>query len=294
MTRHLIDLIIVNYNSTDCLLGCLDSVFGAIDRVQPSIYIQDNASTDNVDRVIDRYPEVKLTKNNNNLGFARGVNAALRQSVSPYALLLNPDTCISGGLFDFVFNYMEENPSVGVLGPKILDPDGSVQGSARSFPTLLTGLFGRTSLLTKLFPNNPFSRSNILSTGHSESSPLEVDWVSGACMIVRRKAIEQVGYLDERFFMYWEDADWCRRMKERGWKVIYFPRASVVHYVGGSSDSRAIPSLIEFHKSCYRLYKKYNGPLFNFVKPLAIVALAARLSLCICRQGIRLCASKRG
>lgn len=171
---------------------------------------------------------------------------------------------------------MKKNPSVGVIGPKIVDHDGSVQGSARSFPTPLTGLFGRSSFLTKLFPNNRFTRSNIITSLSDGKTPMEADWVSGACMVVRREAVNDAGLMDERFFMYWEDAAWCRNIRQKGWKVVYFPQASIVHFVGISSQKRPIRSLYEFHKSCFILFNKYaNWPLI-IIKPIAPLVLAIR------------------
>ncbi|NVM27039.1 MAG: glycosyltransferase, partial [Desulfobacterales bacterium] len=186
-------------------------------------------------------------------------------------------TYIMDGFFEPILRYMEQHPYVGIVGPKILNHDGSVQGSARTFPTPLTGLFGRSSVLTRFFPNNPFTRANILTTRSDGKTPMEVDWVSGACMVVRRKALDDVGLLDERFFMYWEDADWCRRMWRKGGKVVYFPQASVVHYVGASSGQAPLRSIFEFHKSSYRLFEKYNKAPVWFMKPLAIAGISLHL-----------------
>lgn len=235
-SEDLLDIIIINYNSTDYLLGCLRSIYDSLQELPAKVIVQDNHSEDGVDRVKVEFRQVILSRNSYNMGFAKAINNALKQSDSPFIVLLNPDTYVMNGFFDPIIHYMEKNPDVGILGPKILNHDGSVQGSARTFPTPLTGLFGRSSLISRFFPNNPFTRANILTTRSDGKTPMEVDWVSGACMVVRRKALDDVGLLDERFFMYWEDADWCRRMWRKGGKVVYFPQASVVHYVGVSSD----------------------------------------------------------
>ncbi len=173
------------------------------------------------------------------------------------------------------------------MGPQILDRDGSVQGSARAFPTPLTGLFGRSSFLTRFFPNNSLTRKNILTTRSDCKTPMEVHRVSGACMVVRRKAVDDVGLMDERFFLYWEDADWCKRMRDKGWKVVYFPRASVVHYVGVSSAQAFMRSTVEFHKSSYRLFDKYSKPPLRFLRPLAIAGLSLRLCYALVSNGMR-------
>jgi len=283
----LLDIIIVNYNSTDYLLRCLRSIYDTLHELNVNIFVQDNTIKDDVDRVKAEFPQVTLSKNSYNMGFARAINNALKRSSSPYIVLLNPDTYVMDGFFEAILRYMEENPTLAIVGPKILNHDGSIQGSARSFPTPLTGLFGRSSLFTRFFPNNPFTRANILTTTSDGKTPMGVDWVSGACMVVRRKAVDDVGLLDERFFMYWEDADWCRRMWKKGWRVMYFPQASVIHYVGVSSDKALSRSIIEFHKSSYRLFEKYSKPYLWFLKPFAIAGLSLRLCFVFASNWIR-------
>jgi GT2 family glycosyltransferase/glycogen synthase len=286
-SNKLIDIIIVNYKSTDYLLRCLRSIYDSIHGTPVNVFIQDNDSRDGIERVKHEFPRVMLSKNKYNLGFSRAVNNAIRQGDSPYILLLNPDSLLIEGFLRRIIRYMQKHSDVGIVGPKILDHDGSIQGSARTFPTPLTGLFGRSSLLTRYFPNNPFTRENILTALSDGETPMEVDWVSGACLVVRRKVVEAVGPLDERFFMYWEDADWCRRIWDKGWKVVYFPQASVIHYVGVSSDKALSRSLIEFHKSSYRLFNKYSKPYYLFLKPFAIAALSLRLFFVLASSGIR-------
>jgi len=275
----MLDVIIVNYNSTDYLLSCLSSIFNTLDEVSTNITVQDNASNDNVDRVEETFPDVKVVRNSRNIGFSKAVNKAIEGGVSPYVAILNPDTLMTHGFLGEVLSYMEMNHDVGVVGPKILNSDGSVQGTARSFPTPLTALFGRTSLLSRLFPGNRLTGANILTTQCDGKTPMEVDWVSGACMVVRRRAIERVGPLDERFFLYWEDADWCRRMWDSGWKVVYYPQASVKHFVGGSSQRSRFRSTVEFHKSAYRLFAKHAKGAQRLAIPLAMGALTLRLFL---------------
>ena len=273
---NLLDIIIVNHNSTDYLLSCLRSVYDSLQGLSAKVFVQDNASEDDVGRVNKAFPKVILSKNSCNMGFSKAANNALKESTAPYIVLLNPDTHVLHGFFECVLRYMEEHPDVGIIGPKILNRDGSVQGSARSFPTLLTAFFGRNSLLTGWFPNSRFVRQSITTTGSDGVSPMAVDWVSGACMVVRKKAIDDVGLMDERFFMYWEDVDWCKRMWHSGWKVVYFPQASIIHYVGGSSDKLVLRSVFEFHKSCYRIYSKYANFPLKVISPLVFLGIALR------------------
>jgi len=232
MTKSLnmIDVIIVNFKSTDYLLHCLKSTYNSLQQFPGKVFVQDNASEDGVDRVKAAFPQVILSKNSYNMGFSKAINRVLKQSNSPYVVLLNPDTYVMDGLFEPIIHYMENHPEVGVVGPKILDPDGSIQGSARSFPTPLTALFGRSSLLTSVFPNNPLSRTNILTTISDGRTPMTVDWVSGACMIVRRKAVDDIGLMDERFLCTGRmliGAGACGRRDGR-WSIFHSPLSFII------------------------------------------------------------------
>jgi hypothetical protein len=277
----MMDVIIVNYKSTHQLLRCLESFVGDTTRTPVKVIVYDNTANNGIGFVEKKFPEVTVLHDGRNLGFARAANKALAESAAPYVTLLNPDTIVLEGFFKTVLSYMEDHGEVGVAGPAILNPDGSIQGSARSFPNPLTGLFGRGSILTKLYPKNRISRANILTDRSNGGSPIEVDWVSGACMIVRRKAIDQVGPLDERFFLYWEDADWCMRMHQKGWKVIYFPVPRVVHYVGASSSQRVFRSILDFHVSAHKLFCKYCNSRTQLASPLVAFALATRFVLAL-------------
>ncbi|MBW2082870.1 MAG: glycosyltransferase [Deltaproteobacteria bacterium] len=256
------DIVIVSYKSKAYLLACLESILRSLDGEKGRIFVEDNNSGEDLTGLRKRFPQIELNLNTQNLGFARAANKGISRGNAPYILLINPDSLVRPGFFEQAISFMEGNPSVGILGPMIMNVDGSIQGSARSFPTPLTAWFGRSSLLSRLFPENRITRKNVLSMLSDGTTPMKVDWVSGACMVIRRKALEDVGLFDEQFFMYWEDADICRRMRERRWEVVYFPRAQIVHYSGVSSSQRVFRSLLEFHKSSY-----------------AITALAARLGV---------------
>ncbi len=285
---HFIDIIIVNYNSTNYLLKCLSSIYDALDNnISATVYVFDNASNDNIDILHKAFPHVNLSKNRKNIGFAKAVNYLISKTVAAEVLILNPDTFINKGFFNSILNFMIENPDVGIAGPKIFESNGKVQGSARSFPTPMTALFGRKSIMTRFFPNNRLTRKNILNRELSGNVPIKVDWVSGACMMVRRQAIEDVGLMDENFFMYWEDADWCRRMIQKAWKVVYYPDASIIHFSGKSSDRNLIQSVVEFHKSAYYLFKKYYQDPFGIMRALVMIGLGARACFLLALHGIR-------
>jgi len=271
-----LDIIIVNHNSTDYLLDCLMSIYDSLEKITVGIFIEDNASDDNADRISLRFPEVVFSTNSFNKGFAGAVNSALKKSSAPYVILLNPDTRVTHGFFESILSYMEGRPEIGVMGPEILNSDGSIQGSARSFPNFITAFFGRKSFLTRWFPDCRMARQSILTHISDGISPITVDWVSGACMVVRKDAIDDAGVLDERFFLYWEDADWCKRMWDAGWKVVYWPVATVVHHAGGSSVTRPFRSNLEFHKNIYRFYSKYARFPFKIASPLVFGCIAMR------------------
>lgn len=276
------DIIIVNYNSTPCLIDCLHSVYSSFIDGTVNIFIQDNSLRDETPDIRNHFRDIHITFNPKNIGFAAGINQGIGLSRSEYIFILNPDTIISSTFFMPMIEYMDKHPDVGIVGPKILDSDGKTQGSARAFPNALTALYGRSSPLTRYFPNNPISRANIVTIESDGKTPQEVDWVSGAGMIVRRKAIQEVGLMDEKFFMYWEDADWCRRMWLKGWKVVYFPLVFLHHHIGKSSGTRPLRSIYNFHFSSYLLYKKYSKDSTKYLLSIAFFALSVRGSLVAC------------
>lgn len=264
------DIGIVSFDCYPELQKCLGSIFSREGHIPGHCLVVENSPVDIPIEIKTLFPQVKWFKNENNVGFARACNFIISRSDSNYICLLNPDTVIENGFLAEAISWLEMHPEVAVLGPRILELDGSVQGSARTFPGLRTAFLGRTTMITRFFPNNKWSRQDII-TMQDIHGPLEVDWVSGACMIVRRKAIQDVGLLDEGFFMYWEDCDWCRRFKKAGWKVVYHNELGpVIHATGRASVKAKALTLFHFHKSAVRLYAKYD------VSPLRIcTALAA-------------------
>ena len=182
---------------------------------------------------------------------------ALRQCQGRYVLLLNPDTRLVDDALAAMLAYMEAHPEVGVLGPRLCYGDGRSQSSRRRFPTLWTALLEST-LLQQWFPRNRWARAYYMADTPDDAIQ-EVDWVTGACMLVRAEAIRQVGLLDEGFFMYSEELDWCRRMAAAGWRTVYFPRATVIHYEGQSSAQVVPVRHIHFQSSKVRYFAKHHG-----------------------------------
>jgi GT2 family glycosyltransferase len=242
--------------------------------------VVDNASTDgSASCVADFAPRVRLIPNSGNVGFGRAVNQAVEASGAPLLLLLNPDCRLTPGAMSALRAVLESEPAFAVAGPRVLDPAGAVQGSARGDPDMLTGLFGRTGSLRARLPFLPVARRNVVAGEAIDSGRpgVVVDWVSGACMLVRRDAFLAVRGFDERYFLYWEDADLCRRLRALGHQVRYVPGATVVHQVGRSSGTARAQSIRAFHTSAYLYYATHvaRGAL-NPKRLVARALLAAR------------------
>ncbi|MCX7643511.1 MAG: glycosyltransferase family 2 protein, partial [Armatimonadetes bacterium] len=205
--------------------------------------------------------------------------------------LLNPDTIVKPNALRALVECAEAHPDAGVIGAKLLNPDGSIQRSARSFPDIGAGLF-RNTFLGRLFPNNPFVRRYLL-TDFSYEEVREVDWVSGAALLVRRELFEQIGLLDERFWAYCEDVDLCWRAWQAGFKVLFCPNAVIVHKIGRSSDQRLVSSLIQHHKSMWLFYlKNYRKRYPLVLLPLIGFGISLRLAgalLRVCLHWLRVC-----
>jgi N-acetylglucosaminyl-diphospho-decaprenol L-rhamnosyltransferase len=268
-----LSVVIVSWNVRDLLRRCLTSVLHPRTHTPtptPSleIVVVDNASTDgSVEMLRAEFPQVALIANADNRGFTVGNNQGIAAAQGRYVMLLNPDTEVLGDALVALVRYMEAHPDVGLVGPQLLYPDGSVQSSRRRFPTLATA-FLESTWLEPWAPRSLLRRYYVLD--QPDTATLDVDWVTGAAMLARRETIEQVGGMDEGFFMYSEELDWCRRIKAAGWRAIYYPAAQVVHYEGKSSEQAVPARHINFQRSKIRYFRKYHGP---------VVATALRLCL---------------
>jgi GT2 family glycosyltransferase len=252
---EMIDLsvIIVNWNTRDLLVRCLDSINQATQRMKAEVFVVDNGSSDESGRTVEeRFSEVILIENETNLGFAGANNQALRRSKGNYQLLLNPDTQVKEGAIQKLISLMDAHPDVGITGAQLLNSDGSKQNSIANFPSLATELLNK-SLLRCLFPKR------FPGKGRDYPDPIEVDSVIGACMMARRVAIEQVGLLDEDYFLFLEETDWCYRMKKAGWKIYHVPQAEVYHFQGKSAEAERKRAKVEYYRSRYHFFKKNLG-----------------------------------
>ena len=247
-----LSVIIVNWNTRELLSQCLQSVYETAGDVGLEVLVVDNGSSDGSGAMVRReFPQVRLIENVENVGFARANNQAVVISQGRYVLLLNSDAVLRSGALQAMCRFMDQRSEAGVVGAKLLNPDGSFQASYMDFPVILDEVL----LLTKLsrlfhpacFPSHSLAESQEVS---------EADWVPGTCLMIRRETLEQVGGLDEDYFMYSEEVDWCWRVKRAGWKVFYLPEAEVLHW-GGQSIGQ-----VPLHKRA----RVYGGKLLFFRK----------------------------
>ncbi len=280
-------VVILNYNRADLLADCLESIYANPPHCSLAVWVVDNASSDGSAAMVrQRFPQVHLIVSERNGGFAYGNNLALRQImgisdyayeqggqritasqsadtvISPpdYILLLNNDTVVPPAALDGLVDYLEQHPAVGVVGPRLVLPDGSLDlACRRSFPTPEVAFY-RMIGLARLFPRSRrFGRYNL--TYLDPSLETEVDAVVGACMLLRSSVIREVGLLDEQFFMYGEDLDWAYRIKQYGWRIVYYPAVQVLHYKRAASTRRAIPSIRAFYDAMRIFHRKHYAAI---------------------------------
>jgi GT2 family glycosyltransferase len=254
----------------DLLRRCLESIFAS--RLPGlEVIVVDNASSDgSLEMLRTEFSHVTLIANSENRGFPAGNNQGLAAARGRFVMALNPDTEIVGDALRRVVAHLEAHPEVGALGPQLLNPDGSVQSSRRRFPTFVTALFEST-WLQGIAPRRVLRRYTMDDV--PDDTVHEVDWVTGACIGVRREVLETVGVFDEDFFMYSEELDWCRRIQAAGWKIVYLPEAKVIHHAGKSSEQAVAARHIHFQASKVRYFRKYHGRLAAGALRAALLAM---------------------
>jgi hypothetical protein len=273
-------VIIVTYNVKNYLNPALRSVETALLEIPHEIYVVDNASTDgSAPMVLEQFPSVKLIELPENIGFARANNIALKQAQGKYISLLNPDTLVQQSTFPILLEAFEKYPEAGMVGCKILNEDGSLQLSCRrSIPTPWVA-FTRLSGLSKLFSKSQlFARYHLTYLNPDETA--EVEAISGSFMTIRREILDTAGYLDERFFMYGEDLDWCLRIRQAGWKILYYPKTNIIHYKGKSIIPYQWRHIKHFYEAMILFAEKHPQQVTRYI-PLWIVKLSVWLSAII-------------
>ncbi|KIL38740.1 glycosyl transferase family 2 [Gordoniibacillus kamchatkensis] len=267
-----LSILIVNYNTRELTLQALRSVYASKTAYTYEVILIDNASRDDsVAAIAAEFPQVRLIANSENVGFAKANNQGMRMAQGRYMLLLNSDTEIQPDTLKIMVTFMETHPEVGASGCKVVLPDGSLDKACkRGFPTPSASFFYAFGF-SKLFPKIPaFNQYQLGYLNPDDEYP--VDCLVGAFMLVRAETIRQVGMLDEQFFMYGDDVDWCYRIKQAGWVNYYYPRTSILHHKRASWRKKPTRMIYEFHRAMYLFHRKHYWKKYSFLVNGAVVA----------------------
>jgi GT2 family glycosyltransferase len=270
-------VIIVTWNARDYIDGCLSSLRSISSWVKASVLVIDNKSTDGTPEIIqEKYPEVALITNPANQGFAAANNIGIRRSTSRYLLLLNPDTVVRPGALEGLVGFMDSHQECWAAGPALFNGDGSPQRTGVRFPSIWN-MIVESLFLDRVFPRSRiFGRHRELYEDPATARP--VDFVQGSCMIVRREVIDTIGGLDEDFFMYFEETDWCYRMKQAGGNVYYTPDGEVIHFGGGTVAHYDERRLLHYHRSLLLFYRKHSTAIAGILlRAVLLVRSALRM-----------------
>ncbi|WP_025847887.1 glycosyltransferase family 2 protein [Paenibacillus ehimensis] len=259
-----LSIIILNYNTRELTLNCLKSIHLSQTTYTYEVILIDNNSMDNsVEAIRKAFPSVHLICNDVNVGYSKANNQGMRVAKGRYVLLLNSDTVIQQDTLHTMIQFMEQDENIGAAGCKVVLPDGTLDKACRrGFPTPSASFYYAFGF-SKLFPDNPrFNQYQLTHLDQDKDYP--VDCLVGAFMMVRREAIDQVGMLDEQFFMYGEDIDWCYRIKQGGWNIYYYPYTQITHYKGASSRRKPFKIIYEFHRAMYLFHQKHYRMNYSF------------------------------
>lgn len=265
-----ISVVIVTFNNRGFIRACLESVVKSGDGERWEVIVVDNASTDGTADVAMGYPNVEIIRKSRNVGFAAGVNSGLNAADSKYVLLLNPDTVVTENSIVTLRNYLDANPDVGCVAPQLLNFDSSIQPSCREFPTLKTILaeFFLLPGVRRRFPKLDKYRMGYFD----HRSQREVDQPMGSCMLLRKSVLDEVGHVDESMPIFFNDVDLCRRIKDKGWGIVFLPDAKVYHYHGASTKSLGVERHLHLAWSMYRYLRKHEPVLIVYFSGLFLVA----------------------
>jgi len=281
-----LSVVVVTFNSRAFVLDCLRSLERARAGLAMEVLVVDNASADGTaDEVRREAPWARVLEMGGNTGYAKAVNRGTRESTGEFVLALNPDCVVTEQALPGLLAWMRGHPRTAIAGPQLFDAAGEIELSGRSFPGALTFLFNRYSLLTRLFPGNPWSRRYLLRDW-DRTTPRAVDWMSGSALLVRRSAIDQVGGMDETYFMFNEDVDWCHCMKDAGWSVDYVPAARVMHRIGSSRSRVSERVILERHRGMIHYFRKHH-PAHPAIEALVAVLIMLRARLMLAVNALR-------
>jgi len=253
-----LSIIIVNYHHSHILDNCLESVYRTIEKIQFEVILVDNSSKDDgLEPILKRYTKIQFINNSKNVGFARANNQGAKIASGDFLLFMNPDTTMIEDAVESMLDYIRSDSSIGILSPKVLNPDQTTQFSCRKFPTVWSGLFNRYSLMTRLFPNNRYSR-DYLMLDYDHNSIRSVDWVSGCCMMMSESTLKKASGFDENYFLFIEDVDLCQVIKKQGLRVVYFPNAKIFHKISSSNARSTSRIIIKRHQGMIYYNQKYS------------------------------------
>ena len=259
-----LSIVIASWSAKDYLARCLRSFAEHPSRHSMEIIVVDNASVDGSPEMVEAsFPDVRLIRNPRNMGFAKACNIGIGQSSGAYVCLVNSDVVLSDRSVDVMYEYMQQNPAVGMVGPRFVGPDGELQMSCKSFPTLWNHLMSWLTL-DRLFPSSRLFAGRHM-TWFSHDEVRRVDVLAGTFWMIRRKVLEDVGLLDDRFFFYCEDLDWCKRCWQAGWEVVFLPEAEIGHHHGASSKRQPVRFYVQQHRSALRYWRKHHHPVAVFI-----------------------------
>ena len=290
-----ISCLIVTYMSEKTIGDCITSVCSDLNGYSAEIIVADNDSQDNTLSIVQEFSEnnsvsIRTIKNDYNFGFARAVNQCIATAQGEIILLLNPDTVIHSGFFERMMKVLKDNPNIGIIAPQHVNNSGSVIASCREFPTHLSLLFYVTGL-SFLFPGSPTLNGWKMGYFDHKKSRI-VDQPMGAALMVRMKEIETVGYMDERFWMFFNDVDWCRRFRDLKKEAYFLAEARITHFSGQSIKHKPVSMIIASHRSFYLYFKKYFWgfkwiiPNFIAATILLLTAIVRILVLPFCKQSV--------
>lgn len=284
-----LSVVVVSWNVCKLLRKCLQTLdveIASVPGLTTEVFVIDNASADgSAQMVAAEFPQFKLIANDSNRGFAIANNQAMKISRGEYVLLLNPDTEIISGALGRLMQFLDQNAAAAIVAPQLLNSDGSIQRSCREFPTF-QGMLYELLGLSRMFPTHPiFGRYKMLEFDHDFTR--QVDQPEGACLLVRRSVIDQIGMLDEGFFMLFEEVDWCYRIKNAGWEIWFLPEAKVVHHYGQSIKQVKARMILSSHRGLFRYWKKHLSRGQGLLEPFVYVGLMALAWVRVCSHSLR-------
>ncbi len=282
----------VNFNHKDDVSRCLKSLYEYLPEGKSEVLVVDNRSTDGAPELIaEEYPAVRLTRWDENRGLAPGLHYLIGESKGEWLFILDSDTIIQPGCIDAIMEFAQSKPCLGAVAPRIRDVTGDIQMTARRFPSPLNALFGRQTLLSRLWPENPITRRFLKAPEQDSNTPFPCDWTAFAAVLVRRSALFEAGGIDPNFFVYWVDADFFRRVRNAGWEVWCFPSAEILHVEQNQPKRVRSPlGIRDFHRGALRYFYKHHG--WGGLNPLLWIAAVGlwgrtRIHLAINRRRMR-------